>query len=469
MFTLLIRAIDTRSERLPKSRDIDIATCLAYLEKGQWDEGQHAVKAEAHDYSPLDTDTLPQRLSGIAAVTQRLGEKAASWQVREVGDGNLNLVFIVESPQGAVIVKQALPYVRLVGDSWPLPLSRSFFEYHALTRQSTRAPGTVPDIYHFDEAQALIVMQFLTPHHILRHSLQQGIRHEGLGSMLGKFCADTLFKGSDFSMEAEERKQDVALFAGNAALCDITESLVFTDPFFNAPMNRHTSPQLDEQVARLRSDVPAKLAAQAMKQAFCSRAETLLHGDLHTGSIMVYEEDAKVIDPEFALYGPAGFDVGMLIANFIMAWCAQPGYVSNEDDREDYRKWILSVIEHCWNSFEKGFKQLFLNQRAGILYPATLFEEQGHNDAITQAVAAQLDQIWTDAMGFCGCEIIRRTLGLAHIVEYDDIAGDDLRARCESTGLHIARTLLVDRHKVPTVNTLLDIIRHSSTHNEATA
>jgi 5-methylthioribose kinase len=32
---------------------------------------------------------------------------------------------------GSVIVKQALPYVRLVGDSWPLPLKRAFFEYHA--------------------------------------------------------------------------------------------------------------------------------------------------------------------------------------------------------------------------------------------------------------------------------------------------------------------------------------------------
>jgi len=28
--------------------------------------------------------------------------------------------------------------VRLVGESWPLPLKRSFFEYHALTRQEAR-------------------------------------------------------------------------------------------------------------------------------------------------------------------------------------------------------------------------------------------------------------------------------------------------------------------------------------------
>ena len=442
--------------------------CLSFKAlEGQ--SGQQALNTEAQDYAPLDTDTLPHRLSGVAAVTQRLGDDITSWQVREVGDGNLNLVFIVESAQGAVVVKQALPYVRLVGDSWPLPLSRSFFEYHALTRQSARAPGTVPDIYHFDEGQALIVMQFLTPHHILRHSLQRGIRHEGLGSMLGKFCADTLFKGSDLSMSADLRKEDVALFAGNTALCDITESLVFTDPYFDAPMNRHTSPHLDKQVADLRGDTQIKLAAQNMKQAFCSRAETMLHGDLHTGSIMVYEDDAKVIDPEFALYGPIGFDVGMLIANFIMAWCAQPGYATHEDNREDYREWILSLIEHCWTHFDAGFSQLFVNERTGILYPATLFEQQGHTDAITQAAAIQLDQIWTDAMGFCGCEIIRRTLGLAHIVEYDDIASEDMRARCESTGLAIAQTLLVDRNRVPSLSALLELIRHSTADTGAQA
>ena len=42
----------------------------------------------------------------------------------EVGDGNLNLVFKILDRQGVsrVIVKQALPYVRCVGESWPLTL-----------------------------------------------------------------------------------------------------------------------------------------------------------------------------------------------------------------------------------------------------------------------------------------------------------------------------------------------------------
>ena len=42
--------------------------------------------------------------------------------------------------------------------------------------------------------------------------------------------------------------------------------------------------------------------------------EALIHGDLHTGSIMVTESETRVIDPEFAFYGPMGFDVGAVSA-----------------------------------------------------------------------------------------------------------------------------------------------------------
>ena len=94
-------------------------------------------------YQSLRVDTLPARLRDVPELTRRLGHDPLLWRVREVGDGNLNLVFIVEGPVGKVVVKQALPYVRLVGESWPLPLKRTFFEFHALTRQAARDPGAL--------------------------------------------------------------------------------------------------------------------------------------------------------------------------------------------------------------------------------------------------------------------------------------------------------------------------------------
>ncbi len=195
-------------------------------------------------YEKLSADTLAARLGGLAAVTDRVGADTSKWMVREVGDGNLNLVFVLEGPKGTVIVKQALPYVRLVGDSWPLPLYRAFFEHQALFRQQERAPGMVPEVFHFDKEQALIVMEFYQPHIILRGKLIAGETVRNLPEMLGAFCARTAFRGSELSMASAEKKADVGLFSGNVEIPAITEALVFTDPYYDAEMNHHT-PGLD--------------------------------------------------------------------------------------------------------------------------------------------------------------------------------------------------------------------------------
>ncbi|PHQ97985.1 MAG: S-methyl-5-thioribose kinase [Marinosulfonomonas sp.] len=410
------------------------------------------------NYAPLTVETLAQRLGNIAAITDRLGTDTSNWTATEVGDGNLNLVFIVKSKTGSVIVKQALPYVRLVGDSWPLPLKRAYFEYHALIRQAERDPGTVPEIYHFDEEQALIVMEFFTPHIILRQGLMAGTEYDGLAKVLGQFCARTLFRGSDLSMDAAKRKADVALFAGNAELCDITETLIFSDPYFEAERNHHT-PQLDSLVAEMRRDVDLKVEAQHLKAKFCNNAETMLHGDFHTGSVMVTDKETKVIDPEFVLYGPIGFDIGMLLGNFWMAYFAQPGHESAPGERDGYQDWILNVVDQIWDVFSSEFSHLWRQERTGILYEHSLFEDQGQSLASEQALAHRLQDIWQDLLGFAGVEIIRRTLSLAHIAEYDLIEDEILRASCEARGLKLGRQLVVNRKGINSMNSVRDLVQ----------
>jgi 5-methylthioribose kinase len=432
-------------------------------------------------FEALSAETLPQRLGDTEPLSSRIGADASRWKVREVGDGNLNLVFIVEGAEGGAVVKQALPYVRLVGDSWPLPLKRSFFEYHALTRQKARAipekvvtgfpsriaekqgaraGAIVPEIYHFDEAQALIVMEYLSPHIILRKALIGGRQLPKIASDLGLFMARTLFRGSDLHMKARDRKEDLALFADNAELCDITENLVFTDPYFAAPMNRHTSPQLDGLVAELRTDRDLKVEAQRLKHLFAANAETLLHGDLHTGSIMVTDGETRVIDPEFAVYGPIAFDVGMLLANFWMSFFSQRGHES-AGSRDAMRAYLLGVVTETWSVFRTEFARLWRTERTGMLYHRSLFEDQGDTFGSEQALDRFLHSIWTDMLGFAGVEIHRRILGLAHNADFESIESEDLRAACEAKALKFGRHLAVNRHTIHSldeINALAELI-----------
>lgn len=410
------------------------------------------------DYAPLTAETLRARLSGVAAVTDRLGKDTAAWQVREVGDGNLNLVFIVETPEGALVVKQALPYVRLVGDSWPLPLKRCFFEYNALTRQAERDPDRVPDVHHFDEDQALMVMRFLSPHVILRKSVVAGKKHPDLANHMGLFLARTLFRGSNLSLPAAQARADLALFADNVALCGITEALVFTDPYFEADMNRHT-PGLDTWVSKLRIDRDMRVTAQEMKHAFVSRGETMAHGDLHTGSIMVTEDDTQVIDPEFAVYAPFGFDIGMLLANFLLGYFAQSGHEATPGARASYRDWLLNVTRDTWDVFVTEFTHLWRTERTGILYSGALFEDQGDAIGAEQALNRLLSRIWADTLGFCGVEMHRRILGLAHVEDLESIADDARRGVAERRALALGRHLAVNRETIQGMNTVIDLAR----------
>ncbi len=406
--------------------------------------------ASAKGFEALTPDTLPARLGGLAVLKDRIGADFTSWSVKEVGDGNLNLVFIVKGTIGSAVVKQALPYVRLVGESWPLPLKRSYFEYNALTRQAQRDPGMVPEIFHFDKDQAIIVMEFLTPHIILRRALIEGQILPKIANDLGLFLARTLFRGSDLCMDTKQRKADLALFADNVELCDITESLVFSDPYYDAKLNRHTSPQLDGIVAQLRADRDLKVEAQRLKHIFAANPETLVHGDFHTGSVMVTAKETRVIDPEFAFYGPIAFDVGMLLANFWMSYFSQQGHEA-DGKRDAMRSYLLNVIIDIWSTFRTEFSKLWHTERNGILYQRSLFEDQGDLLGSQQALDLVLHGIWVDMLGFAGIEMHRRILGLAHNADFESIENADLRAKCETKALKLGRYLAINRHHIHTI------------------
>jgi 5-methylthioribose kinase len=240
------------------------------------------------------------------------------------------------------------------------------------------------------------------------------------------------------------------LFADNVELSEITENLVFTEPYFDAPMNRHTSPQLDECAAELRRDTSLKIEAQKLKQKFSAHAETLLHGDLHTGSIMVDEESVRVIDAEFAIYGPMAFDVGVLLANFWMAYLAQQGH-ETAGSRQGMRRYLAEQTALVWATFREEFGVLWRTERSGSLFDRGLFEDVGDDAGAEQALAQEMLEIWRDALGFAGLECHRRILGLAHNAEFECIADVDRRAACERRVLHLGRHLVMNRERISSI------------------
>lgn len=403
------------------------------------------------DYAPLTERSIRPFLSALPDLRARLGDADDAWTVREVGDGNLNLVFIVKGPAGGVCVKQALPYVRLVGESWPLPLDRIYFEREALKAQAAAVPHLVPKVHHFDKAQAAIVMELLEPHIILRKGMIQGIRYPKIAEDIASFAAHTLFSTSDLAAPAAAKKERMAEFCFNTELCKITEELVFTDPYRLAKLNRWTSPQLDAAAAEFRADAELKIAVQELKWMFLTRAEALLHGDLHTGSVMVTPGDTRVIDPEFAFYGPMGFDTGAVIANFLLAYYAQDGHAAVEGGRAEYQSWILDTMEAFWTHFENRFLALWRSGSTGDAFPASLFAGDAGAAALEAFRKRTMTRLFQDTLGFAGAKMARRVLGLAHVEDLEAIKDPDRRAACERRALRLARDLMVGRAHIGSI------------------
>ena len=412
-------------------------------------------------YEPLTIETLADRLGSVDAICKIVGDDTSKWEIDEVGDGNLNLVYTVSSDAGDIIVKQALPYVRLVGDSWPLPLSRSFYEHEVLVRQAKRDPGSVPQIIYFNKVQAIIAMEMLLPHVILRKKLIAGEYVDGLAQRLGKFCARTAFRGPDLSLQTADKKSDTAMFQGNLALMGITESLVFTEPYFAAEMNHHTD-GLDPIVRILRSDVEMKTEAQKMLLKFTANTETLCHGDLHSGSVMCTDNETKVIDPEFGFYGPMGFDIGMLVSNYLMAYFSQPSH-RESDTLLEYQTWILKVIEETCEAFQQEFKNLWNSERTGILFPQSMFEDQG--DSSEFALNEMLEHIWQDAVAISGIEMHRRVLSLAHNADFEEISDTKKRSQLEARNLMMGRELILNSKTIKNASELTTMARKFNSEN----
>jgi 5-methylthioribose kinase len=420
------------------------------------------MKTERPDqYRILHEADLREYLADVPELAAVLGGEPRSWTITEVGDGNLNLVFIVKGARGGVAVKQALPYVRLVGESWPLPLSRAHYEYLALAKQAQLAPSLVPALLHHNDAMALTVMELLEPHIIMRKGLIAGTQYPRFVDDITTFMARTLFFSSDLAISAAAKKEAIAAFAGNHALCKITEDLIFTDPYCEAEQNRWTSPYLDATAAEFREDLELHVAISRLKLKFMASPEALIHGDLHTGSIMVTENETRVIDPEFAFYGPMGFDIGAVLANLLMSYLASGGHERLPGERRLFEEWVLGTVESVWSEFARKFLELWRSEAKGDAYPVALFASpQGaaRLEAERQAYVARLFQ---DTVGFSAAKIIRRILGLAHNIDFELIEDPKLRATCEARSLRLARAMMVDAASFPTIGAVTKAAREA--------
>ncbi len=391
-------------------------------------------------YRVHDAESLRHAIGGVPALAGRLGGQPAGWTIREIGDGNLNLVFRLAGPDGGMIVKQALPYLRLVGQSWPLSTLRSCYESLALREFGRLQPDRLPAVLHADPVDRFIAMELLAPHVPLRNALLEGRRFDRLADHLADYLADILFHTSGRCLGDADRAALAARFGGNHEMLAVTDTLVFTEPLLSASRNRWTRPELDPLVVELKQDADLRSRVAGLRRRFLQTPQALLHGDLHTSSIMVTPTDTQIIDPEFVCYGPMGFDIGVLLGDLLLSYFAQAGHHRADPGHGD---WILALVEAVWLGFRERFARLCR-----------------HAAGVREAAAdTDLGDVFQDMAGFAAVEMMRRILGLAHVIDFELIGDRTQRAACETAALLLSRRLMLSAERVDSIHMITDMAR----------
>ncbi|MGO4497943.1 S-methyl-5-thioribose kinase [Paenibacillus sp. 2RAB27] len=364
---------------------------------------------------------------------------------QEIGDGNLNLVFrITEAATGkSIILKQALPYAKVVGESWPLTLDRARIESEALIIEEGLVPDLVPHVYAYDADLALTVMEDLSDHVIMRRGLIEGNQYPLFAEHIGRFLANTLFFTSDLGKNQQEKKIQLGRFI-NPELCKITEDLIFDDPYRDAETNNFEA-AIRDATEQLWADNELHFEVAILRNKFLTEAQALLHGDLHTGSIFIKPDSTKVIDPEFAYYGPMGFDIGAVLANLLLNFAAQEGWSKDEESRSAFRAYLTQTIKDVWTHFEENFRALWNEHGVDRVFTAPGFQDY------------YMINLLRDTVGFAGAKMVRRVVGLAHVADIDKIEDAAARERAQRMALMIGTASIRANRQVTTIDELIAI------------
>ena len=380
------------------------------------------IETATADYALLvDRADVVDYLAG-AGILPRLAHSADDVEVVEVTAGNMNRVFIARGPLGSLAVKQAPPWVQVVGPDWPIDPVRIASEARAYELLAGLVPDSIPSVEPVDLDRYILVMEDLSDLDVLRDVLirqiadvvaggdPKPIDFPALGTVVGRFTAELSLATSAVGMEPTDRDALIET-AANPELCALTQAAVLEEPYRYDDHN-HWIPELDADVRALWVDEALLAAVAGVREIFANRSEALIHGDLHSGSLMIGarggEQSIKIFDPEFSFVGPIGMDLGLFWANLTIASIAAthagaPGLAAGR----------TSAIEASWREFVSV---------VAARWPSRV----GAPDDL--GLDEWLGRIRSDAWRFAGVEGIRRVAGFSHAADITSLPADVIPA-----------------------------------------
>ena len=350
---------------------------------------------------------------------------------KEIGDGNINYIFKVENKIDgkSIVLKQADKLLRSSGR--PLDLTRSKIEANILKIENNLAPHFVPEIYFYDEIMCVLAMEDISEYKNLRTELVAGKIFPNFADNISEFLSRTLLLTTDLFMDKFEKKKNVKEFI-NPELCDISECLVFTEPY-NNNRNRNVITSGNEEFVKntLYENEDLHFAILKLREKFMNYSQALIHGDLHSGSIFINEKGIKIIDPEFSFYGPMAYDIGNVIGNLYFPLYRAKFFMEESKEKEEFINWLEKTIFNIPILFSKKCKLLWEKYSNEKLLKNNKFMNY------------YIENIIEDSLAYAGTEIIRRTVGDAKVLELTSLENSEKKLQLEKKLINKAISMIM--------------------------
>ena len=363
---------------------------------------------------------------------KNLFSENADLTVKEIGDGNINYIFKVENKIDgkSIVLKQADKLLRSSGR--PLDLTRSKIEANILRIENDLAPHFVPEIYFYDEIMCVLAMEDISEYKNLRTDLIAGKIFPNFADNISEFLSRTLLLTTDLFMNKFEKKKNVKEFI-NPELCDISECLVFTEPYDNN-RNRNIITAGNEEFVEntLYKNEDLHFAILKLREKFMNYSQSLIHGDLHSGSIFINEKGIKIIDPEFSFYGPMAYDIGNVIGNLYFPLYRAQFFMEDSKKKEEFINWLEKCILDIPILFSKKCKLLWEKYSNDKLLKNKKFRDY------------YIENIIKDSLAYAGTEIIRRTVGDTKVLELTSLENSEKKLELERDLINKAVSMIIE-------------------------
>lgn len=366
-----------------------------------------------------------------------------SQTAEEAGDGYVNFIFIVRTPEHSFVVKQSRELARMSGGE--MPLTRNHLEFDAMKVFNAIAPNYVPKVYFIDDANRVFVMEDASTEGrmIARFQFNQNRTFPGFAKHCGQYMADTDFYTSELYLDTPDFRALTCRFM-NADMRPIMEDGLFIY-MFGTPYESSLGEEFQAFAKSITEDPAYLTERHKMRHIYMTKAECLIHADLHTSNVFAGDNTVKMIDMEFTFCGPFSYDLGYLIGNLISQY-ASACYrdFPSEQERLEFKAYLLATMAELYETYVDRFTDNW------VKYGKSIYQDvPGLMDAFRQNILLEMP-------GFASIVNWFRIAGEIPYPDFDMITDLDKKRDALALSLMMDWQIMFNRYNYKNIHDFID-------------